>query len=333
MSNTSRHSGRAHHVVILALPRVVAFDLSTAAQIFGFRGEDEYRATVVGCAPGEVETSTGFSVGGVSGPEVILEADTVVVPGFTSSAGGGDAEDPAVTGVPGVPGVLDLLVRASRQGTRVVSICTGAFALAAAGLLDGRTATTHWCRSAELQETYPSVTVDPGVLYIDHGDIATSAGVAAGIDLCLHLVRRDMGEEVAARIARRMVVAPHRSGGQAQFIERPTVRPDAGMSPVLQWMTEHLAEPVTVADCARRAGMSLRHFQRRFTAELGEPPATWLIRQRVSEARRLLEVSDLTVEAIARRTGFGTATTMRRHVVAQLGVTPTAYRRSFGRSS
>ncbi|MGV0869572.1 GlxA family transcriptional regulator [Corynebacterium kalidii] len=321
MSNIMRHSADAHHVVILALPQVVAFDLSTAAQVFGFREEDEYRTTVAGNAPGEVETSTGFTVGGVCGPDVVLQADTVVVPGFNSRL---DTADP------GTREVLDLLVRASEAGVRIVSICTGAFALAAAGLLDGLTVTTHWYRAGELQETYPALTVDPGVLYIDHGHVATSAGVAAGIDLCLHLVRRDMGEQVATRIARRMVVAPHRAGGQAQFIERPAVRPETGMAPVLQWMTEHLSEPLTVTDCARRAGMSLRHFQRRFTAELGEPPATWLIRQRVSEARRLLEVTGLTVDAVARRAGFGTATTMRRHMVAQLGVTPTAYRRSFG---
>ncbi|WP_145941092.1 GlxA family transcriptional regulator [Corynebacterium glyciniphilum] len=324
MSNNSRQHSRAHQVVILAFPEVVAFDLSTAAQIFGFRDEDEYQATVVGAAPGEVSTSTGFSIGGVAGPEEILHADTVIVPGFNSRL---DVADPATTRV------LDLLRHASEHGIRVVSICTGAFALAAAGLLDGRSATTHWCRTGELQKSYPALTVDPGVLYIDHGDIATSAGVAAGIDLCLHLVRRDMGEDVGARIARRMVVAPHRTGGQAQFIEHPTPKPGVGMSPVVQWMTEHLAEPLTVADCANEAGMSLRHFQRRFTVEFGEPPAAWLNRQRVTEARRLLEVSDLTVDAIARRTGLGSATNMRRHVLAQVGVTPTAYRRNFRRMS
>ncbi|AHW64237.1 GlxA family transcriptional regulator [Corynebacterium glyciniphilum] len=323
MSNNSRQPRCAHQVVILALPEVVAFDLSTAAQIFGFRDEDEYQATVVGAAPGDVSTSTGFTVGGVVGPEAILQADTVIVPGFNSRL---DVTDPA-TGR-----VLDLLRYAVEDGVRVVSICTGAFALAAAGLLDGRSATTHWCRTEELRCRYPAVSVHPGVLYIDHGDIATSAGVAAGIDLCLHLVRRDMGEDVAARIARRMVVAPHRTGGQAQFIEHPTPKPGVGMSPVVQWMTEHMAEPLTVAECADRAGMSLRHFQRRFTAEFGEPPAAWLNRQRVTEARRLLEVSDLTVDAIARRTGLGTATNMRRHVLGQVGVTPTAYRRSFRRT-
>lgn len=324
MSNNSRQDSCAHRVVILAFPEVVAFDLSTAAQIFGFRDEDEYEAMVVGAAPGEVSSSTGFTIADVAGPEEILHADTVVVPGFNSRL---DAADPATKRV------LDLLRHAPEDGVRVVSICTGAFALAAAGLLDGRSATTHWCRTGELRSSYPAVTVDPGVLYIDHGDIATSAGVAAGIDLCLHLVRCDMGEDVAARIARRMVVAPHRTGGQAQFIEHPTPKQGAGMSSVVQWMTEHLAEPLTVADCAGEAGLSLRHFQRRFTAEFGEPPAAWLNRQRVTEARRLLEISDLTVDAIARRTGLGSATNMRRHVLAQVGVTPTSYRRSFRRTS
>ncbi|MDN5581863.1 MAG: GlxA family transcriptional regulator [Corynebacterium sp.] len=325
MSNISRHRGAEapHKVMILAFPEVVAFDLATASQIFGFRGEDEYEALVVGTTSTEVLTSTGFTIGGVSRPEEILHADTVVVPGFNRSLNPADRP---------TRNALSLLRQAHAHGARVVSICTGAFALAAAGLLDGRTATTHWKEADELQRRYSDVHVDPGVLYIDHGDVATSAGVAAGIDLCLHLVRRDMGEQVATRIARRMVVAPQRIGGQAQFIDRPSPEPRGGIASVAQWMTAHLGEPLSTSDCAARAGMSVRHFQRRFTAEVGVPPAEWLTRQRVAEVRRLLEVSDLTIGAIAHRTGMGTATSLRRHILRELGVTPTAYRQSFGQT-
>lgn len=315
MSYTSRHA-----VVALALPDVVAFDLSTAAQIFGYRDEDHYSFCVAGLVRGKVRTTTGFAIDGVRGPEALREADTVVVPGFNGTVDPDDAD---------TAHVLQELRAAHDRGTRIVSICTGAFALAAAGLLDGRRATTHWQRSDELARGYPLVEVDPAVLYLDHGDIATSAGVAAGIDLCLHLVRADHGEDVATGIARRMVVAPHRRGGQAQFIDRPQPGPEVGLVPVTEWMTRHLARPLDVAGCAAHAGMSVRTFQRRFTAEIGVPPAQWLAQQRVGEARRLLERTDLTVDAVAHRCGLGTAANLRRHIQRELGVTPSAYRRTF----
>lgn len=317
MSNVSRH------VVALAFPEVVAFDLSTVAQVFGYRDEDDYTFRVAGLADGQVSTSTGFSVADVHGPEEFARAHTIIVPGFNSRI---DPTDPPTARI------LHELRDAHTRGVRIVSICTGAFALAAAGLLNGRRATTHWQRAADLARDHPLVDVDPGVLYVDHGDIATSAGVAAGIDLCLHLVREDLGEDAAVRGARRMVVAPHRDGGQAQFIDHPTPDPGNGLVQVTEWMLAHLHEPLTTADCAVQAGMSVRHFQRRFTTEVGVPPARWLNRQRVHEARRLLERTDLTVEAVAHRTGLGTATNLRRHVTRELGVTPTAYRLSFGRS-
>lgn len=315
MSNNSRQ------VVAVALPEVVAFDLSTVAQVFGYRDEDDYEFRVTGREAGQVTTSTGFSIAGVCGPEAIGRAHTVVIPGFNSVV---ETTDPLTAQV------LEELCAAHRSGTRIVSICTGAFALAAAGLLDGRRATTHWQRTAELARDFPRIDVDPGVLYVDDGDIATSAGVAAGIDLSLHLVRKDLGEEAATRIARRMVVAPHRGGGQAQFIEHPTPGLGSGLAAVTEWMTGRLAEPLTTADCASRAGMSLRHFQRRFTAELGVSPARWLNQQRIHEARRLLERTNLTVDAVAHRTGLGTAANLRRHFTRELGVSPTAYRATFG---
>lgn len=315
MSNNSRQ------VVAVALPEVVAFDLSTVAQVFGYRDEDDYEFRVAGREAGQVTTSTGFSIEGIYGPEALRRAHTVVVPGFNSVV---ETTDPLTVQV------LDELRAAHRSGTRIVSICTGAFALAAAGLLDGRRATTHWQRTAELARDFPRIDVDPGVLYVDDGDIATSAGVAAGIDLSLHLVRKDLGEEATTRIARRMVVAPHRDGGQAQFIEHPTPGLDSGLAAVTEWMTARLAEPLTTADCASRAGMSLRNFQRRFTAELGVSPARWLNKQRIHEARRLLERTNLTVDAVAHQTGLGTAANLRRHFTRELGVSPTAYRATFG---
>ena len=216
------------------------------------------------------------------------------------------------------------------RGARVASICTGAFALAHAGLLDGRRATTHWDSTAALAERFPQVEVDPGVLYVDEGDVLTSAGVAAGVDLCLHIVRRDHGAELAARVARRIVVAPHREGGQAQFIERPIAGPGSGsLEPTRAWARERLAEPLDVRTMARHACVSERTFARRFRAETGTTPLRWLLAQRVLEARRLLEATDLPVETVAGRAGFGTAASLREHFARATATTPTAYRRAF----
>ena len=225
---------------------------------------------------------------------------------------------------------LEALRAAHARGARVASICTGAFVLAHAGLLDGRRATTHWAHAERLAERYPAVTVDPGVLYLDEGDVLTSAGVAAGIDLCLHLVRRDHGAEVANAVARRIVVAPHRDGGQAQFVEAPVpVAEEHGLEPTRAWATERLREPLTVAAMARHAACSERTFARRFRAETGTTPLQWLLGQRVLHARRLLEATDLPVEHVADAAGFGTAASLRAHFRRATATTPLAYRRTF----
>jgi AraC family transcriptional activator FtrA len=307
-----------HEVVALALDRVVAFDLATPAQVFGQNGAGRYRFALAGVAAGPLATATGFAVVADHGIEALAHADTVVVPGYDDV----DAPPPSAA--------LDALRAAHARGARVVSICTGAFALAHAGLLDGRRATTHWRAAALLAERFPAIDVDPNVLYVDEGDVLTSAGVAAGIDLCLHIVRRDHGADVAARVARRIVVAPHRDGGQAQFVERPVAaEPRDGLAATRAWALERLHRPLDVRALSAHAGVSERTFARRFRAETGTTPLQWLLGQRVLEARRLLERSDLPVEEIAERSGFGTAASLREHFARATATTPTAYRRSF----
>lgn len=212
----------------------------------------------------------------------------------------------------------------------MVSICTGGYVLAAAGYLDGRPATTHWCSAEHFQRLFPRVRVDAGVLFVDDGDVLTSAGVAAGIDLCLHIVRRDHGAAVANEVARRTVVPPHRDGGQAQYIERPL--PEAGSATTTTaraWALRHLHEPLRLRDLAALESMSVRTFTRRFREEVGVSPGQWLTRQRVERARHLLESTDLPVDRIARDSGFGTPQSLRTHLQTVIGVTPTAYRRTF----
>jgi transcriptional regulator GlxA family with amidase domain len=305
-----------HRLVALAVARVVAFDLSIAAQIFGRADEGLYSFAVCTAAPGAVATTTpAFALLVEQGLAALERADTVLVPGF----------EPATAPLPGP--VLDALRAADARGARLVSICTGAFALAAAGVLDGRRATTHWRDAAALAERFPRVQVAPDVLYIDEGRVLTSAGVAAGIDLCLHLVRRDHGAEAGNRIARRMVVAPQREGGQAQFLERPVpARPQDGLASTRAWALERLDRPLTVRELARHANYSERTFARRFRAETGTTPHQWLIAQRLLEARRLLETSELPVEAIARRCGLGTAAALRQSFRRATHTTPSAYR-------
>jgi transcriptional regulator GlxA family with amidase domain len=303
-----------HQVVVLALPDVVAFDLSIPAQVFGHVDErDHYRFTVCAERPGRVPTTTGFDIHVDAGLAAIRNADTVIVPGFRPLE---------VT-----EQVRTALRAAAEGGTRMVSICTGAFALAAAGLLDGRRATTHWRDIAELRRRHPRVELDPDVLYIDGGNLLTSAGVAAGLDLCLHIVRSDRGAADATRIARRMVVAPHRSGGQAQYLERPV--PGTGgpaISSVAEWALRHLDRPLTVGDLARRAGFAPRTLARRWLAETGSTPLRWLTEQRLLEVRRLLETTDLPVAAIAHRTGIGSAAHLRTLFTRETTTTPSAYR-------
>jgi transcriptional regulator GlxA family with amidase domain len=306
-----------HRVVALALPNVVAFDLSVPAQVFG-RYDGPYAFEACAQRAGRVQTTTGFAVHVDRGLEALADADTVIVPGF----------DPPAWEL--APAVLAALRAAYERGARVGSICTGAFALAQAGLLDGRRATTHWAYAQRLARMHPEVEVDPEVLYVDDGDVVTSAGVAAGIDLCLHLVRRDVGAEAANAIARQIVVAPHRDGGQAQFVDAPLPAADArGLAATRAWALDRLREPLTVAAMARHAGCGERTFARRFRAETGTTPLQWLLRERVLHARRLLEATDLPIEDVACEAGFGTAASLRTHFRRSTATSPLAYRRTF----
>jgi transcriptional regulator GlxA family with amidase domain len=304
-----------HRVAVLALSPVVLFDLATPWQVLA----RHYDVTTCAELPGPVATTNGPPLLVEHGLEALATADTIIVPGFGRAAW------------PPPPAALDALRAAHARGARTVSICTGAFALAAAGLLDGRRATTHWRYAAALAQTFPKIEVEPDVLYVDEGDILTSAGVAAGIDLCLHLVRQDHGAEAANAVARRIVVAPHRGGGQAQFIERPVpARADASLDGTRAWALEHLDRPLTVAQLARHAHTSPRTFARRFRAETGTTPLRWLHAQRIEHARRLLEQADLAIELVAQRCGFGSAAVLRQHFRRATKTTPSAYRRAFG---
>jgi transcriptional regulator GlxA family with amidase domain len=306
-----------HRVVALALPEVVAFDLSIPAQIFGHRdARGVYDFTVCTERPGEVPTTTGFSIQAAAGLDALANADTVVVPGFMP------LDDPS-------PAVCAALAAAAGRGARMSSVCVGAFALAAAGLLDGRGATTHWEHAAELAERFPRVHVNPNVLYVDEGQVLTSAGVAAGIDLCLHLIELDHGAAASAEVARRMVTAVHRSGGQAQFIRDEPPAGGPSLAATCEWAVAELGQPLTVADLAAHAHFSPRTLARRFVEETGMAPIRWLTLQRVLEARRLLEATDMPVEEVALRCGLGTAANLRLHLGREIGVTPTGYRRAF----
>ncbi len=252
------------------------------------------------------------------GAERIASADTVIVLPTVSAEG----THPTIT---------DALRQAHAHGSRIVSLCTGAFAVAAAGLLDGRRATTHWTECSDLARRYPKVTVDPGVLFVDGGDILTSAGSAAGIDLCLHVVRKDYGTEIATQLARQLVVAPQRDGGQAQYIDAPMPELDTSslFADTVSWLQEHMNEAVTVEDLAARSAMSPRTFARRFLATTGTTPYQWLLRQRVQLAQRLLEMSDLPIDAVADQSGFSTAANLRKHFSRAVHTSPQAYRRAF----
>jgi AraC family transcriptional activator FtrA len=311
-----------HRVAALVTPPQSPFELGCVAEVFGTPREGlpgRYDFLVCTGHPGEVTTTAGYTMRVSAGLEALATADTIVIPGWL----------PFTAEVP--PAVLAALRAAAARGARLVSICTGAFALAQTGLLDGRTATTHWARAGELRARFPRVQVDPGVLYVDHGDIATSAGAGAGIDLCLHLVRSDHGASYASELARHMVMPPHREGGQAQFVPAPVTTHTTGESvaALLHWSIAHLDRSITLSDLAGRAGVSPRTLARRFEEQLGTSPGRWLLTQRVTAARRLLEETDLPVEAIAARVGLTSATNLRRRFHTLLGTTPAAYRRAF----
>ncbi|MEV8512633.1 helix-turn-helix domain-containing protein [Dactylosporangium sp. NPDC051484] len=315
-----------HRVVVLALDGVYPFELSIPVRIFGTAegpgGEPLYEVLTCSLDGGPVTTNADFAVAVAHGPELLATAGTVVIPPFMTCV---DESGPGW-----LPERLAAALRTVRPGTRIVSLCTAAFTLAAAGLLDGRPATTHWNRSEEFRRAFPAVELRPDVLFVDDGEVLTSAGVAAGVDLCLHLMRRDHGSEIANRVARLCIVPPWRDGGQAQYVERP-VPPQVGANTaaVRAWALERLHEPLSLAALAARGRMSVRTFNRRFRDETGMTPLQWLTRQRVEHARRLLETTDLPVDRVATAAGFGTGATLRQHLAAALGVSPIAYRNRF----
>ncbi|MFD7229641.1 GlxA family transcriptional regulator [Streptomyces sp. NPDC059881] len=320
-------SVKPHRVVVLALDGCLPFELGIPQRIFGRAADAAGRKLyeVVTCSvrpPGPVRTDADFAVLVENGPEALATADTVIVP--ASYELGTVYEKGVLT--PELTAAFALL----RPGTRMVSICTGGYVLAAAGFLDGRPATTHWSAAAHFQRLFPRVKVDAEVLFIDDGDVLTSAGVAAGIDLSLHIVRRDHGTAVANDVARRTVVPPHRDGGQAQYIRRPVPEPQtATTADARAWALAHIHEPIQLRDLAGQEAMSVRTFTRRFREEVGVSPGQWLAQQRVERARQLLESTELSMDQVAREAGFGTAQSMRQHVLTALGVAPTAYRRAF----
>lgn len=308
-------------VTVIVQPGVAPFEFGIACEGFGVdRSRDglpAYDFAVVSADPGPVHTEAGFTIETPHRLDRTATSDLIVVPA---------ADEDRETD----PRVLQALVDAVGRGARVMSICTGAIILGRAGLLDGRRCTTHWSYVEELQRDFPEADVVCDVLYVEDGPILTSAGTAAGLDLVLHIVRRAHGAEVANAVARRMIMPPHRDGGQAQFVEAAVRTEDAAaLAPLLDWMLEHLAEPHTVESLADRAHMSPRTFARRFAAETGASPYAWLQRQRVAAAQRMLEGTELPVELVAQRCGFGSAAALRQHFTRVVGTSPLAYRRSF----
>lgn len=319
MASMEFRAARPHRVAVLALDGVYPFELGIPNRVFPLvPGAYE----VVTCAATDertLATNADFSITVEHGPEALESADTVVVPPFDLRHITAELSEP----------VREALARI-RPGTRLVSICTGAFTLAAAGLLDGRPATTHWSLADLFRRMFPQVDLDPDVLFVDDGDMLTSAGAASGIDVCLHMVRSDHGSAVANRVARHCVVPPWREGGQAQYIEQPV--PDEGVTGTAAtraWAMEHLDRPLALRELAAHARMSPRTFARRFQEETGTSPGRWLIQQRVHRARHLLESSDLSVDRIAAEVGFATGTSLRQHLQAAIGVSPQAYRKTF----
>lgn len=312
-----------HRVIVIAYDDLCTFEFGLAVEVFGLPrpeidGAPHYDFAIAAAEPGPLRASGGFGVTVDAGLELLDDADTIVVPGWRKSGPEPSAE------------LLDRLRRAHDRGTRIVSICTGAFVVAAAGLLDGRRATTHWMHADDFRTRFPAVEVDPDVLFVDENHIVTSAGSAAGLDAMLHLVRLDHGAEVANAFARRLVVAPQRHGGQAQFIPRPVAaRSNDGLAPVLDWAMANLAEPLRVDTLAAQALMTPRTFARRFRDQTGMTPHRWLVAQRVAAACDQLEHGDAPVAAIAGAVGFGSAETLRHHFRQQLGISPNAYRRRF----
>ncbi|MFC0626440.1 GlxA family transcriptional regulator [Kribbella deserti] len=321
-----------HRVAVLIAQRVNNLNLAIPGQVFGTAhsqdkpagvlfGAPLYEVVMCGERPDLVVTGRGgVEVFRVTAPydlSAALTAETVIVPGA------GTDTEPAAE-------VLAVLRQAHARGARIASICTGAFLLAAAGLLDGRRVTTHWTSAPALARRYPKLEVDPNVLFVDDGDVLTSAGAASGFDLCIQMVRNDFGSAVAAEVARHIVVPPQREGGQAQFIVHPEPVADSGsLEPTMRWLRDHLGDPLTLADIARQAAISPRTLNRRFHEQTGLTPLQWLLTQRVRHAQALLETTSLSVEEIAGHCGFGTAINLRQHFTRRVHMSPVAYRRAF----
>jgi transcriptional regulator GlxA family with amidase domain len=313
-----------HRVVVVALAGVYPFELSIPARLFGCARDEDGRPLyeVVTCSVdgGPVPTAADFAVAVTCDLSALRRAGTVIVP---------PRLEPSAPDAAGER--LTAALRALPRGTRLASFCTAADILARAGLLDGRGATTHWRHVDDFRRRYPQVRVDGDALYVDDGDVLTAAGAASGVDLCLHLIRRDHGARVANAVARDCVVPPHRLGGQAQYVEQPVpATPAASTAATRAWALDRLDEDLTLGRLANHASMSVRTFSRRFVAEVGVSPSRWLSQQRVDRARLLLESTELSVERVAERVGLGTAASLRLHMNATVGVPPSAYRRTFG---
>ncbi|MDM8355885.1 GlxA family transcriptional regulator [Pandoraea communis] len=308
-----------HTVAVLLLPGFVSFDMAIPGEMFArvhlANVGQPYRVAL--CAETRRVRSDLFCVEIEYGLDWLAQADTIMVPGIADIHASAS------------PKVLAALREAASRGVRIASICSGAFVLAAAGLLDGRRATTHWLAAAELAQRYPAIKVDPAVLFVDEGNVLTSAGAAAGIDLCLHLIRRDYGAAAAAQAARLAVVPLARDGGQAQFIRDDTPIPAQSLQPLLEWIRRHLKTPLTLDRIAHRAHMSTRTLTRRFLTETGMPPLQWLLAARVRRAQELLEATALSIEQVAQEAGFGSATSLREHFRRIAGTSPGQYRRNF----
>jgi transcriptional regulator GlxA family with amidase domain len=328
------------NVAVVVVNGFLPFEFGTICEVFGVDRADDrlpsYELSVVAGEPSPVRAHNDFTIHPSCGLERLEEADLIALPAVDddrlcifADPGSKPAEGTPLSR-PFPEELLEALRRAVDRGTRVLSVCTGAFILGEAGLLDGRRCTTHWRNADELARRYPAAKVDPDVLYVDDDPVITSAGTAAGIDACLYLVRKEQGSRIANGIARRMVVPPHRDGGQAQYVDQPVAPScDGALRDLLEWLRAHLDQPLTVRQLAARANMSERTFARRFVQDTGTTPQRWLIGQRILLAQQLLEESDDTVDAIADRTGFGNATALRHHFRAWRGTTPNAYRRLF----
>jgi AraC family transcriptional activator FtrA len=310
-----------HVVAVAVMPGAPIFELAVPCEVFGIDRPDLadpwYQLRLCAVEPGRTAVGGGFSVETEHGLEALAAADTVIVPACTDV----QAAPP--------PALLDALRDAYARGARIAAICSGAFVLAAAGLLAGRRATTHWMHADELSRRHPDVDLDPFVLYAQDGAIFTSAGTAAGLDLCLELVRQDHGSSVANMLARRMVVPPHRGGGQAQFLETPVPEAADGLAGLLDWALGRLDQRLTLSDLASAAHLSKRTLARRFEATVGTTPMRWLLAQRIGRAQQLLETTDAPVERVAELAGFGSPANLRQHFSRATGVSPLSYRRTF----